>query len=132
MKKSIIMTAIAAVCIILTSCNPAETIINANVKVANAQCPIDLGSGLKTTSLEYTGLYVIYNVQGDDTMYSFSQANATEEIKAQLIASLQSQAMIDDGVRKFIKALREKGVGVIYHYFTSSTVMDVVIESYEL
>ncbi len=132
MKKSIIMTAIAAVCIILTSCNPAETIINANVKVANAQCPIDLGSGLKTTSLEYTGLYVIYNVQGDDTMYSFSQANATEEIKEQLIASLQSQAMIDDGVRKFIKALREKGVGVIYHYFTSSTVMDVVIESYEL
>lgn len=132
MKKSIIMTAIAAVCIILTSCNPAETIINANVKVANAQCPIDLGSGLKTTSLEYTGLYVIYNVQGDDTMYSFSQANATEEIKAQLIASLQSQAMIDDGIRKFIKALREKGVGVIYHYFTSSTVMDVVIESYEL
>ena len=132
MKKSIIMTAIAAVCIILTSCNPAETIINANVNVANAQCPIDLGSGLKTTSLEYTGLYVIYNVQGDDTMYSFSQANATEEIKAQLIASLQSQAMIDDGVRKFIKALREKGVGVIYHYFTSSTVLDVVIESYEL
>lgn len=132
MKKSIIITAIAAVCIILTSCNPAETIINANVKVANAQCPIDLGSGLKTTSLEYTGLYVIYNVQGDDTMYSFSQANATEEIKEQLIASLQSQAMIDDGVRKFIKALREKGVGVIYHYFTSSTVMDVVIESYEL
>ena len=132
MKKSIIMTAIAAVCIILTSCNPAETIINANVKVANAQCPIDLGSGLKTTSLEYTGLYVIYNVQGDDTMYSFSQANATEEIKEQLIASHQSQAMIDDGVRKFIKALREKGVGVIYHYFTSSTVMDVVIESYEL
>lgn len=132
MKKSIIMTAIAAVCIILTSCNPAETIINANVKVANAQCPIDLGSGLKITSLEYTGLYVIYNVQGDDTMYSFSQANATEEIKEQLIASLQSQAMIDDGVRKFIKALREKGVGVIYHYFTSSTVMDVVIESYEL
>ena len=132
MKKSIIMTAIAAVCFMLTSCSPAETIINANVKVANAQCPIDLGSGLKTTSLEYTGLYVIYNVQGDDTMYSFSQANATEEIKEQLIASLQSQAMIDDGVRKFIKALREKGVGVIYHYFTSSTVMDVVIESYEL
>lgn len=132
MKKNIIMTAIAAVCIILTSCNPAETIINANVKVANAQCPIDLGSGLKTTSLEYTGLYVIYNVQGDDAMYSFSQANATEEIKKQLIASLQSQAITDDGVRKYIKALREKGVGVIYHYFTSSTVMDVVIESYEL
>lgn len=122
------LAALAAVfMVMLTSCDSSEVFIQAQTQAANMQCPMSLGSGLTMVSVEYNGPYVVYNVQGDESMYLFSQDLATDAMKDQIANTLRAQAALDKNVAKFIKALKEKHVGVIYHYYTDSSAMDVVV-----
>ena len=129
MKVKKYLTALVAVfMVMLTSCDSSEVFIQAQTQAANMQCPMTLGAGLTMVSVEYNGPYVVYNVQGDESMYLFNQDLATDAMKDQIANQLRAQAALDKNVAKFIKALKEKNVGVIYHYFTDSSVMDVVVE----
>lgn len=115
----------------MVACTSETKLISA-VALINQQYPQEIGSGLTITEVEYSGNYVTYFCQGDDTMYQFSQDLVTQELKQQLISALQQQAMTDTNVNEFMQTLRDAQVGIIYHYFTSSSVMDVVIEYGEL
>lgn len=63
-------------------------------------------------------------------LYVMFMAACSPETK--LISALQQQAMTDTNVNEFMQTLRDAQVGIIYHYYTSSSVMDVVIEYSEL
>ena len=133
MKTRIFLkTTVALLCVMfMAACSPETKLISA-LALMNQQYPQEIGSGLTITEVEYSGNYVTYFYQGDDTMYQFSQDLVTQELKQQLISALQQQAMTDTNVNEFMQTLRDAQVGIIYHYFTSSSVMDVVIEYSEL
>jgi len=116
----------------LSSCNSAEMIIQAEVKAANQQCPMSLGSGLTMTAVEYNVRYVTYYIKGDESIYSFNQSLVTPALKQQLISTLKQNAAADDSMERLLNALNEKHVGIIYHYYTNSSSMDVVINSLDL
>lgn len=133
MKTKIIMATLATLCLMaFNACNSSEMIIQKEVAGTKLQCPMEMGSGLKLVDIEYTGLYVTYYFKGDDSMYSFSKDLVTEAMKEQLVKELWSKAASDANVAKFMNALKEKHVGIIYHYFTDSSVMDVIIEPSKL
>jgi hypothetical protein len=91
-----------------------------------------LDDGLTITEIEYTGNYVIYYCEGDDMMYEFSQDLVTSALKDEMIGTLRLQALTNSDAEEFMQTLRDAKVGIIYHYFTSSSSMDVVIEYTEL
>ena len=127
------LAAIAALCLVtFSSCNSTETIIQRETKAANLQCPMSIGAGLTMTSVEYEGRYVMYNYKGDESSYSFNQTLVTNEIKNGIIEELRLRASNDKNMQKFINALKTQHVGIIYHYYTSSSSMDVIIEPEEL
>jgi len=131
--KFYLMAAVAALCImVMNSCTTSEVIIEAEVQAAHRQCPQDLGNGLTLTKVENDTRYVIYYYKGDETLYSFSQSMVTDAQKEQIISTLQAQAATMPAVKKFLKALQDSNKGLIYHYFTSSTSMDIVVEAREL
>lgn len=118
--------------IVMTSCTTSEVIIEAEVQAAQRQCPQDLGNGLTLTKVENDARYVIYYYNADETLYSFSQSMVTDAQKEQIISTLQAQAATRSEVQRFVKALQDANKGLIYHYFTSSTNMDIVVEAREL
>ena len=65
-------------------------------------------------------------------MYNFSQDLVTTALKEEMIGTLRLQALTNSDMEEFMQTLRDAQVGIIYHYFTSSSVMDVVIEYSEL
>lgn len=130
--KNFIKTCVVLLCVMFMVACTSETKLISAVALMNQQYPQEIGSGLTITEVEYSGNYVTYFYQGDDTMYQFSQDLVTQELKQQLISALQQQAMTDTNVNEFMQTLRDAQVGIIYHYYTSSSVMDVVIEYSEL
>lgn len=130
--KNFIKTCVVLLCTMFMVACTSETKLISAVALMNQQYPQEIGSGLTITEVEYSGNYVTYFCQGDDTMYQFSQDLVTQELKQQLISALQQQAMMDTNVNEFMQTLRDAQVGIIYHYFTSSSAMDVVIEYTEL
>lgn len=132
-SKFYITAAIAVLCLMgMNSCSSSEVIIETEVQAAQKQCPQDLGSGLTLTKVENDSYYVIYYYKGDENLYSFSQSLVTEDQKEQIVSTLQAQAASLPAVKKFLKALKETDKGIIYHYFTSSTSMDVIVEAKDL
>ena len=132
MKKNILV--IAAVCLLLSvsSCNNPQVIIQSQVTAINRTCPIEFGNGLTLASVENDGRYIVYNFKGPDGMY-FNQTNVTDEMKNQIVQTLNMQAQSDKETDKLLSALKESGVGIIYHYYgDSESVMDVIIESSDL
>lgn len=111
-----------------SACDSSEMIIQKEVAGAKLQCPMDMGSGLKMVDVEYSGLYVTYSIKGDESSYTFSQEMVTDAMKEQLVKGLWSKAASDANVAQFMNALKNKHVGIIYHYFTGSSVMDVIVE----
>lgn len=134
MRTNIYFVALmAAACLVFfNSCSKTEVVIEAAVQIANKQCPQDMGSGLTLTKVENESNYVVYNIEGDDEIYSYSQDLVTDELKEQMISMLQTQSLANSDGAKFIQALKEAHKGVIYHYYTSDTSMDIVIEANEL
>jgi hypothetical protein len=132
MKKCFLLF-VAAIAILfsVTSCsNGSQTIIQAQAIAANRSCPMEIGNGLTLTKVSYEGRYVVYSYKGEG-LY-FSQENVTPEMKAQIAQSLQIQAQSDPNTKKFIEALKKENVGLIYHYYNSDSVMDVVVEARDL
>ena len=133
MKTKFYFVAVAALCLMfLNSCSKSEMIIEASVQAAKKQCPQEIGNGLTLTNVENEPLYIVYSYKGDEMIYSYSQDLATDEVKEQMISLLQNQAFANPDVEKFVKALKDANKGVIYHYYTSDTSMDIVIEANEL
>lgn len=133
MKKSItLFTIVIVFCLSIASCDRSQAIIQAEVTASNLQCPQDLGDGLSLTKVEYEGRYVVHYYKGSDDIYSFSQDLVTDEMKSQIIQTLELQAQLQPSVKKYIEALKKENVGIIYHYNTSKSVMDVVIEARDL
>lgn len=133
MKKSILLFATAiSFLFAATSCvNSNQTIIQAQAMVANRSCPMEVGNGLTLTKVDFPGRYVVYYYKGEG-MY-FSQENVTQEMKAQIVQTMQTQAQNDANTKKFIEALKKENVGIIYHYYNGSgMIMDVVIEARDL
>ena len=127
------IAALAAVLmVVLTSCDSTEAFIQAEVTAANRLCPMPVGNGLTLISAEYTGLYVRYDYKGDDSMHYFSQDLVDDAAKDEIVNELRANAARDKNVDKFIKALKKKHVGIIYHYFTDSSAMDIVVSSNDL
>lgn len=134
MKKfvAVFLSAIV-ICFSVASCvNSPKAIIQAEATAANLQCPKDMGKGLTLTKVEFEGLYVVNYIKGSDDLYSFSQDLVTDEMKNQIVQTLQLQAQSQPSVKKFIEALKKENVGIIYHYNTSNSVMDVVVEARDL
>lgn len=133
MKKiAILLISAFIVCITVTSCvNDSRSIILAEVTAANLQCPIDMGSGLTMTKVDFPGLYVEYIIKGTEDMI-FSQDAVTPEVKKHLAESLKLEAQSDGKKKKFIDALKKENVGIIFHYFNSSGSMDVIVEASDL
>ena len=133
MKTRIFLkTTVALLCVMfMAACSPETKLISA-VALMNQQYPQEIGSGLTITEVEYTGNYVTYYCQGDDEMYNFSQDLVTTALKEEMIGTLRLQALTNSDMEEFMQTLRDAQVGIIYHYFTSSSVMDVVIEYSEL
>lgn len=133
MKKHFCLILIAIfTCITFTSCvNGSKAIIQAEATAANLRCPMDMGAGLTLVKVEFEGIYVTYYVKGTDEMY-FSKELITPEMKNQIVQAMQVQAQSDSSAKKFLAALKKENVGIIYHYFNESGVMDVVIESRDL
>lgn len=128
-----LMAAIAAFSlVVMNSCSNPELIIEAEVQAANIRCPQDMGNGLTLTRVENDARYIIYYYKGDDMIYSFSQDLVTDAQKEQIINTLQTQANSIPDVKKFIKALKEADKGITYHYFTSSSSMDIIVKPNEL
>jgi hypothetical protein len=115
----------------VVACTPEKRLETA-VKSLNQECPMYLDDGLTITEIEYTGNYVIYYCEGDDMMYEFSQDLVTSALKDEMIGTLRLQALTNSDAEEFMQTLRDAKVGIIYHYFTSSSSMDVVIEYTEL
>lgn len=133
MKTRIFLkTMVALLCtMLMVACTPEKRLETA-VKSLNKECPMYLEDGLTITEIEYTGNYVTYYYEGDDEMYNFSQDLVTTALKDEMIGTLRLQALTNSDVEEFIQTLRDAQVGIIYHYFTSSSSMDVVIEYTEL
>lgn len=133
MKTRIFLkTTVALLCtMLMVACTPEKRLETA-VKSLNKECPMYLEDGLTITEIEYTGNYVTYYYEGDDEMYNFSQDLVTTALKDEMIGTLRLQALTNSDVEEFIQTLRDAQVGIIYHYFTSSSSMDVVIEYTEL
>lgn len=134
MKKTLLLfLSVIVVCISIASCvNSPQAIIQAEATAANLQCPQDMGNGMTLTKVEFEGLYVVNYIKGSDDIYSFSQELVTDEMKNQIVQALKQQAQSQPQVKKYIEAMKKENVGIIYHYSTSNSVMDVVIESRDL
>lgn len=134
MKKTLTLFISAIVlCFSIASCvDSSQAIIQAEATAANLQCPRDMGSGMTLTKVDYEGLYVVNYIMGSDDLCFFSQDLVTDEMKSKMVQSLQLQAQTQPSVKKFLEALKKEGVGIIYHYTTSNSAMDVVIEAKDL
>lgn len=130
--KNFIKTCVVLLCTMFMVACTSETKLISAVALINQQYPQEIGSGLTITEVEYTGNYVTYYCQGDDEMYNFSQDLVTTALRDEMIGTLRLQAMTNSDVEEFMQTLRDAQVGIIYHYFTSSSAMDVVIEYTEL
>ena len=134
MKKNLVLVVLSIVaCTLFFSCakSPRE-IIQAEVSAANRSCPQPIVGGLTLTKIDFDGNYVVYSCEGTDEMY-FSQDFVTPEIKEQLLQTLQARVQSDASAEKFIEALKEENVGIIYHYYNSlDMMMDVTIEASDL
>ncbi len=131
--KFYVFCAILMACMLgMSACSSSDVIIEATVQSFNKQCPLDLGNGLTAIKMENDSRYVVYYYKGDDDIYSFSNDLITDAQKEQTIQALQTQSQMDDNVKKFIRNLKKSNKGICYHYFTSTTTMDLIIEAHEL
>ncbi len=117
----------------LVSCDAMKSkIIEQQVAIANAQCPMNAGEGLVMQSVTKEGNYIIYQCDVDEALISIALLNeSASTMKEAMKAQLHSEG---SDVQKFLKACKDSGIGITYHYVgtISGNVCDIQIESYEL
>ena len=117
----------------VSSCDSADIVLTTYVAAGNTQCPMDCGGGLTLEKIEYArGAYVTYTYKGNSSIHTFDQSLVTDEMKTQIVNELNNQAMWNKEIKKFINAMKKKHVGLIYHYYTDNSHMDVIIKPNEL
>ena len=132
-KKAFLLLSAIVFCLSIASCvNSSHAIIQAEATAANLQCPQDMGNGMTLIKVEFEEHYVVNYIKGSDDIYSFGQDLVTDEMKNQIVQALRLKAQSQPSVKKFIEALKKENVGIIYHYYTSESVMDVVVEARDL
>lgn len=135
MKKFLVLAVSAILSITcFTACSFNEAVIKAGVKIADADCPEDLGDGLTMTGVSYENHYVVYEASCDPDLYSLDDFRVGySSVKEAVMEELQSTLRHDEDARAFIKALKEENGGIIYRYsIAGEGSIDVVVESYEL
>ena len=93
---------------------------------------MNVGNGLTLTSVKSEGRYVVYNYEGDESIYEFSNDLVTNSLKNEVVSELKTEARTDTKTELFLNALIKSNVGIIYHYYTGSSFMYVVIEASDL
>ena len=132
MKKTLYLAFVAVFCLLaLSSCKSNRMLLQMEVKAANSMCPQKVAEGLTMTKIELTGDYVTYTYEGDDSLYWFDQSLVNDDLKQSTINSLVESSLTDKNVKKYLKLIKDNNVGMICHYFTSNSSMDLVIEPWE-
>lgn len=132
MKTIFYFAAIVAICIIVfSSCDSADKVIRSEVKATNSLCPLAMGNGLIMTSVYYDEKNVTFNIQSYDSIHPFNQGLVTNTMKRKFINELKEKSNEDENFNRFINALEELNVRIIYHYYTSDSKMDVIIGPFE-
>lgn len=116
----------------MMSCGGRQSVIRTEIAAAKQLCPKYMGEGMTLTDLELDGSYVIYHIKYDLCSILADDPATLDIMKAAMIQSLQSQG--DISAAKFVSALKEEGIGIVYHIYSDdgSSPVDIKIEADEL
>lgn len=91
-----------------------QAILESQVEITNAQCPIHISPGMNVVNITIEGEYVVYNVECDETSYSIAALNANKnQIKQAVVNGLDSN---DPTMAMFMKICKDAGKGISYKY----------------
>ena len=109
-----------------------EAILEAQVETTNAQCPMQITSGMFVTHLSIEGDYVVYNVECDESLYSIAAIRSNKVQAKQGIKN--SIDLSDPTMAMFIKICKDAEKGIAYKYIgdTSEETCVIKISLYEL
>ena len=129
-KYLLLLVAVIAIGFTVTSCS-SKSVIEAGVAAENLKCPQNLGNGMTLVKVEFSGLYVTYDIKYE-YLYLISP-ESIPTVKSTVIQTLRQQSQFDDSSKDLLDAMKKEGIGIIYHYYNDSgSPIDIVIESSDL
>lgn len=101
------------------------------IKITNAQLPMDLGNGLVNTKLVKEGNYVVYYYDCDEDMIDIEILQNTTLMKGMLLEEINSD---DPAISLFRQYCKDAGCGIAYCYVgkTSGKVARILLPVNEL
>ena len=134
MKKFFFLVALVSA-FIMGSCT-SNSQLELAIKVAAADCPMDLGDGLVITGIEKEGTNVLFTCVMDEVANDFTIAEMdVPEVRAVMKdAMMQTLKEDDEDLQAFVKLVKEANCNVIYRFVGSHTneQMDIVVYPHEL
>lgn len=103
-----------------------EAILEAQVETTNAQCPMQIASGMVITHLSIEGDYVVYNVECDESLYSIAAIRSNKVQAKQGIKN--SIDLSDPTMVVFIKICKDAEKGIAYKYIGDTSEETCVIK----
>lgn len=96
-----------------------EEVLEAQVEMTNAQCPMQVDLGMVITHLSIEGDCVVYNVECDENYYSIETIRSNKELAKQGIKN--SIDTNDPTMSMFIKICKDAEKGIAYKYIGNTS-----------
>lgn len=97
----------------------AEEMLQTQVKLTKNQMPLTIEKGLTITDINIKGLYVVYDVEVDEDLYSVeTMSENADDIKASMMENLKTD---DVSMRTFVKACKTANRGIAYCYIGNNS-----------
>ena len=90
-----------------------EAFLESQVKLLKPQLPMKIEEGMSIVDINLKGIYLVYDVEVDEDMYSIEALNESKaEVKKSIVESLQSDA----STKQLIAKCKKAGKGIAYCY----------------
>lgn len=116
MKKYLFLLLTAIIAVMLSSCNNAQKQLEEGLKVANATCPVNIGSGITITGYFIEDNYVVFSYLCDE-----SQISAESLFNSLDGGTFVQMAAMDENVRTVLDLMTKADVGLKFRVTGSSS-----------
>lgn len=98
-----------------------DALLETNIKLTNAQCPMSLGQGLVMTQVIREGDNVVYIYDADEDVVSIDALKTSEDMVLEMLRNELKNSSSDPSMAGFLKICRSAGVGIAYRYVGTKT-----------
>lgn len=98
-----------------------DALLETNLQLTNAQCPMTLGGGLVMSKVTREGDNVIYYYDADEEVFSIDALNSNQDMVMSMLRDELKKGANDPAMSSFIKICRAAHVGIGYRYVGKTT-----------